>query len=435
MAVHFSKGWLAAMAGSFRPTHIKVRVLHTPTMGDGLMRTFRAPCLWVHMSYEAEVGRHRLHHRMCGTWDMVVIRPQQYYAVINYSTCIAITFGLSHSEQHVPPLSPVLCGQCEVCIRDPLGSQTAFPLTLGVGRVSGKSVTAVASTRRIVPAKRSRPPIDLTKPPKKRNNVGPRAELRQIVREVLNIDGLCKIPRIEWNKPPHPNVLKLALSVGSRTAIQQFCGLVRSRRDPSNDRIRIRCAGDLHARIGQQLNAIRLSRRRSSIEELMIRLSQYSLACEIERSKLGRIRSDPAVLDAIAKKARCSKAGLSRHTKLGNKWVRLCHGRGELMCFILLDSDNPFGVSSTAVHGLNETEIDDLRDLLGIDYVASLCASASAFFDSIEGISQDIEFAWELYDQPLDKLPEKEMLALMRPILPVNRNAYHPNHYPTWPRP
>ncbi|KAF5521323.1 DNA damage-responsive transcriptional repressor RPH1 [Colletotrichum aenigma] len=368
-----------------------------------------------------------------GPGDMVIIRPGQYHAVVNFSSCFATAINFSLPGDRVMPPDLAVCKQCGLYPLQRPDFRVVSPPPLDP--VPGVETEHVSIAERIKLARRpAARPQDL-QPAKKPKTSRPHPELDEIIRQVLKIDKLCHIPRIDHRNPPSPEVLKLAMAIGSRPAIQQFCDLVRSRRDPKNDRTRLYFEGDLQVRITQRLTALGRSQRRSNLERLMVRLDQYYLACDIEQSKQGRLRADSSFLDAIAKKSHCPRDVLSKHVNQGNKWMRLCRERKELLCFIFLDSRNPFGVFLDAWMSLQENDVDVLHRLLSNDYIASLCTAAAALMQSIDGVSHDVEFVWEMRSKPLCSIPEEDMLLLLRPIPQVAENVFEPGRYPTWPRP
>lgn len=371
--------------------------------------------------------------RCAGPGDMVIIRPGQYHAVVNFSSCFATAINFSLPGDRVMPPDLAVCKQCGLYPLHRPDFRVVSPPPLEPVPGVETEHASIAERTRLARRPAARPQD--SQPSKKPKTSRPHPELNEIISQVLKIDKLCHIPRIDHRNPPSPEVLKLAMAISSRPAIQQFCDLVRSRRDPKNDRTRLYFEGDLQVRITQRLTALGRSQRRSNLERLMVRLDQYYLACDIEQSKQGRLRADSAFLDAIAKKSNCPKDVLSKHRNQGNKWMRLCRGRKELLCFIFLDSRNPFGVYLEAWMSLKESEVDSLHQVLENDYIASLCTAAGALLQSLDGLSCDVEFGWELYNTSLCNAPEEKMLSLLCPVPQISHNIFQPSKYPDWPRP
>ncbi|KAF6828815.1 lysine -specific demethylase 4c-like protein [Colletotrichum musicola] len=368
-----------------------------------------------------------------GPGDMVIIRPGQYHAVVNFSSCFATAINFSLPGDRVIPPDLAVCKQCGLYPLHLPDFRVVSPPPLDP--VPGVETEHVSIAERTKLARRPvARPQDL-RTAKKPKTSPPRPELNEIISQVLKIDKLCHIPHIDLRNPPSPEVLKLAMAISSRSAIQQFCDLVHSRRDPKNDRTRLCFQGDLQVRITQRLTALGRSQRRSNLEKLMVRLDQYYLACDIEQSKQGRLRADSSFLDAIAKESNCPKDVLSKHRNQGNKWLRLCRDRKELLCFIFLDSRNPFAVYLEAWMSLKESDVDSLHRLLKNDYIASLCTAAGALLQSLDGLSCDVEFGWELHNTSLCHAPEDKMLSLLCPVSQISHNVFKPSKYPDWPRP
>ncbi|KAF6780740.1 lysine -specific demethylase 4c-like protein, partial [Colletotrichum sojae] len=225
------------------------------------------------------------------------------------------------------------------------------------------------------------------------------------------------------------------MAIGSRPAIQQFCNIVRSRRDPNDDRSRVASSSDPNIRIEQRINNIRKSQQRSDLEKLRKRLDEFYLAEDIEQSKDGRLQSDPTVIGNILKRTGLSKDTFKHHQKWGNKWRVICRGRPALMCFIPL-GQNEFDISSKTYTELESTELDRFHHLIDIPYVHSICTAAEAFLRSLDSTSDDVEFRWEADNMPLHELPENKMLDYLQPFPSSPGNMFHPNDhdlFDAWP--
>ncbi|KAF6787341.1 lysine -specific demethylase 4c-like protein [Colletotrichum sojae] len=365
-----------------------------------------------------------------GRGDMVIIEPGQYHAVVNYSACFATAINFTLPGKPVMPEAMAVCEHCGLCnlqqpdLRRVSPPETAAEPAPATARVAGRKCLT----------KRQAPAAQTTQPAKKPKAIQMQPELAQVIKQVRKVDRLCKIPQIDETDPPTPEVLKLALAIGIRAAIQQFCDLVRSRRDPNNERARLHLSKDLHTRIGQRLGHLGTSQRRSNFERLMVRLDQHCLACDIDQSKQGRIRADTAFLNSLAKEINCPRETITRHQKQGNKWRRLCGNRKELLCFVFLTSQNPFNISVDAFLSLSENDLGMLH-ILDNNYIDELCSAARALLDSMDSVSPDVEFGWEVANKASNDLPENEMLSLLRPTPQASENVYDPGKYPDWPPP
>lgn len=260
-------------------------------------------------------------------------------------------------------------------------------------------------------------------------------ELEETVDQVLKIDRLCKVPLYTDKQPPSPHIMKLALAIHSRPAIQQFWELIRSRRDPNNARSRLTLSDDLRKRIEQRIRTIGASQRRSNLERLFIRLDQFHLAKEMEQAKGGRLQADPSVIAGILTQTGLSRDTFRHHQKLGNKWRTICGGRIGLLCFIFLHGQNSFGISPKSYLDLKDAELHTFQGLLDNPYINSLCTTAEIFLRSLDNSSNDVEFLWEADNKPLHELPEPDMLAYLQPFPLALGNIYDASKHRDWPRP
>ncbi|CAI0654541.1 unnamed protein product [Colletotrichum noveboracense] len=353
-----------------------------------------------------------------GPGDMIIIRPGQYHAVVNFSSCFATAINFSLPGDRVMPPDLAVCKQCGLYPLHRPDFRVVSPPPLDP--VPGVETEHVSIAERTKLARRpAARPQDL-QPAKKPKTSRPHPELDEVIRQVLKVDKLCHIPRIDHRNPPSPEVLKLAMAIGSRPAIQQFCDLVRSRREPNNTRLCL--SNGLYARIKDRLGVISVSQRRTAFEKLLVRLNQYHLACEIKQARDGRIKADGAVLAEIARKAGCSKDTLAYHQKFGNRLMRLCGDRHQLLCLIFLNSKNPFGISPDAFNGLDNAQLQTLHDLLDQPYLASICSAATLFIRSLDSSLEDVDFRWEHESLVAADLPEEKLLSLLQAVPSISEN-------------
>ncbi|KAF9870758.1 hypothetical protein CkaCkLH20_11860 [Colletotrichum karsti] len=170
-----------------------------------------------------------------GPGDMVIIRPGQYHAVVNYSSCFATAINFSLPGDPAMPPDLAVCKQCGLYPLHLPDFRVVSPPPLDP--VPGVETEHVSIAARTKLARRPTARPQDSQPAKKPKTSRPHPELDEIISHVLKIDKLCHVPRIDPRNPPSPEVLKLAMAIGSRPAIQQFCDLVRSRREPNNTRL------------------------------------------------------------------------------------------------------------------------------------------------------------------------------------------------------
>ena len=141
----------------------------------------------------------------------------------------------------------------------------------------------------------------------------------------------------------------------------------------------------------------------------------------------------------IEKENEWLKSALEQHRKVGNKWNRI-YGRYEgLLCFIFLDSGNPFSISPEDYESMTGEDLEVFHRLLKDDYFESIRSAGLAFQRSLDSTKVDIEFRWEGGKVHLDRLSEKELLSCLKPFGTALENLYDKpkfaNQPKTWPWP
>jgi len=111
--------------------------------------------------------------------------------------------------------------------------------------------------------------------------------------------------------------------------------------------------------------------------------------------------------------------------------MRICGDYEGLLCFIFLESTNPFKISADQYLSVEETNLKIFHGLLESDYTTTISSVGKAFLETLQSTTADKEFAWEGKSVPLERLSEKDLL-----LFPIcNNNTYHSEKYPDWPEP
>ncbi|KZL67080.1 lysine -specific demethylase 4c-like protein [Colletotrichum incanum] len=374
-----------------------------------------------------------------GPGDMIVTNPGEYHMVANFTECFAMSIKFLLPGEKVIPEDLAVCEQCGLFPLDHKRFR-AVSCPLADNETERLPVSSNPEYEKLQPKKRPvlRQAAGPLRPGKKQKSAlmpsSADPKLIEVREQIKEVDPMCRIPSFS-GQPPSYVVFKLATVIYSRLAISQFCSLVRSRRDLDTESFRMNFSQDVSARVGQRLGRIEVFQRKTDLGRLCARLETFYLAQDIDNSKNGRIRADPAVIERILKQTKCSKKTLERHRSQGNKWRRLCDGYEGLLCLIFLDGGNPFGISPDSYTSLGEGAVRMFQDLLNSPYIRTLCSAANAFQRSLDSRSYDVEFRWEAGNRSLEKLPENEMLTLLQPLPSAPENIFDADKYQDWLRP
>ncbi|KAK0706894.1 hypothetical protein B0T26DRAFT_478808 [Lasiosphaeria miniovina] len=235
-------------------------------------------------------------------------------------------------------------------------------------------------------------------------------ELVEIERQIRAVDKHCKTPSIEHINPPGPDIFKLAAALWSRPAINQFCSLIRSRRDPS---FRFTSTGEFSTRIKACYQGITIADRKVILNIFLLRYHQVRLARYVEQTKQGTLRADPKLLANIRQDLGLKKAEFDNHLKTGQKWIRICAPCDGLLCFIFISGDNKFGISPTSYLAMTSKGRSAFHRLVFDDeYTTHLHNLGKVFQDSLDSIVEDVEFRLEsICPLDLEQLSEPDLLS------------------------
>lgn len=247
--------------------------------------------------------------------------------------------------------------------------------------------------------------------------------------ELLEADPHCNIPRFDMIAPPDAHILRLATAVRSRHAVQQFCDLVKAKRDLRLHNVLFPTYyGNNAVQRLVILNGLRKSKIITSI-------NQYFFAGEIEKARHGTLRVASEIKKDIIQASGLAARQYEYHLHLGNRWRKISEGFEGILCFILSDKHNPFHVSAAMYRNMNDHELRVFHNLLADDYTQAICTAGKAFQQSLG--ARDSSFAWETskLTNPLYKLPENDMLSYIKPIPLLPEDKHCAAEFPDWPDP
>ena len=280
------------------------------------------------------------------------------------------------------------------------------------------------------------PPPNMSKRPKLS---ALKPDLSQMERYLKRIDRKCVIPLIplQHNRvgPSVPSVLKLVSALLSTPAIMAFCDLVRARRSAETP-LHYWVADDSAAhQIEQRLINLRNLQDKSAFGKFCVHVEEFELARAMECKRKGRIRNDSRDIEDTLKGCGWDYQTFKRHESRGRKWLRLCRPYPGILCFLLINSANVFGVSRADYLDLSDTDLSLFHALLDNEHTKTINAIGEKFLDSLSPIANDVEFRWEGQTVPWHKLSMPQALEKLAPVPWEMKNVYAPEDYPNWSRP
>jgi hypothetical protein len=381
---------------------------------------------------------------IAGPGQVVMTKPRQYYAVVNITKNMAVAINFTPPDEPIMDYDLPVCPECGLHpLPDDKMRRIPYKPTLPVRTNKRQGNPGISQPRE----KRQRCP-DAIQPGERRRigrhssrqqaivklpqTTGVPQDLKGTAGQIKKIDTLCHLPSMK-GKPP-VTVFKLVAAIGSRAAIQQFFTLVAEIRSPGNT-AGVDAIGDSSARAIQRALRIKTSERKSTLAKFLIRLDQVFLVQELNMSKGGRIRTDEKLLRKIEERASWSKATLEHQRKTGNKWNRVCGDYTGLLCFIFLDSENPFSLCPEDYLSMTDPDLEVFHRLLEDDYFESIRSAGKAFQESLNITSADVEFCWEGRETPLNPFSEKDILPYLKPFPSTFENVYDKDKFYNQPRP
>lgn len=217
------------------------------------------------------------------------------------------------------------------------------------------------------------------------------------------------------NGHQHDQVLKLVAAMQSRSALLQFCSMVKASRAQSSSRS-FKNTNSYEERLVQCITNLNISETDSDVQKLRVRLDQIRLVDHLENSGTGQLRCSSEVKQRVLRSANWTEAKLEGHQKKGGKWKKVRGTFTGILCFIFPQRGNTDKIKQKDYLDLtnNSKLLAAFHDLLRNDYTQTMCAAGEAFEDSLTGGSL-VQFRWEAENVDIWSLPEEEILPYMAP--------------------
>ncbi|KJK74039.1 hypothetical protein H634G_10663 [Metarhizium anisopliae BRIP 53293] len=333
--------------------------------------------------------------RCTGPGDLLVTKPRQYHAVINFTNSYAISTNfLPPGEDAIPPGLRVCseCGLRNLYKQVKMAKPKATPVNK---RVSIHQAVSEVSEHRVSP-----------------NHL---QELKCKKNAKESVNSVCTTPIEDPNGHQHDQVLKLVAAMQSRSALLQFCSMVKASRAQSSSRS-FKNTNSYEERLVQCVTNLNISETDSDVQKLRVRLDQIRLVDHLENSRTGQLRCSSEVKQRVLRAVNWPEAKLEGHQKKGSKWRKVRGTFTGILCFIFPQRGNPDKIKQKDYLDLanNPKLLAAFHDLLRNDYTQTMCAAGEAFEDSLTGGSL-AQFRWEAENVDIWSLPEEEILPYMAP--------------------
>ncbi|KIW76812.1 hypothetical protein Z517_09256 [Fonsecaea pedrosoi CBS 271.37] len=238
----------------------------------------------------------------------------------------------------------------------------------------------------------------------------------------------------------------LAAAIFSKPAIEQFLGLVRSRRNPCSDLV-IGDPDDPTGQISRCLTGIDNAKCDKNLKQFLTRLYELYLSRAVANLLSGRLRLDPNVIGRIWETLGWSYSKYRRHLNSGKHWEEICGKYDGLLCFIPLArassrqnqglTDDEFAIFDSQHYSkMSEDDIKIFHAQLDQEAMTALiCRAGKAFQESLDSDKMDVEFCFEGRPFPPYTKVTMDVLERLQPFPSLEENHYDASEYPDWERP
>ncbi|KAF3768342.1 histone-lysine N-methyltransferase activity/ cell cycle [Cryphonectria parasitica EP155] len=385
-----------------------------------------------------------------GPGDMVVTRPGQYHTVVNLTTCFAIAINFTLPDE--PALRPTKA--CCVCGLYSL-SNTAITKVAPqqddieeearstAATVGGLAPSTQSSSSSHLPAQPTR--ISLPVKPLRQATLRPKAPTQEIAStasantsskrkaKAVQSERVMKSQRLDHvsrrlDSETRASLTDLIRFIRSPAAIEQFCDLVKAKREPDPaDTAFVQLS---HGTLENAVYCLKMIIQGEQRYRTTKRLHQHTFAKQCAKVAVGRQRLDSTVKRKMLKEYRLSSKDFDRHRQEGNQWATFCGNFEGLLCFL------PQNLSTSQMQKyLNDAELRYFHDRLAEeeDYITRICCAGKAFQESLG--SDDISFVWESRNILIYDMTEAELLSNLQPVHSIPRNSYVESDFNGAPNP
>ena len=328
-----------------------------------------------------------------GPGDLMVTRPRQYHAVINYSDSYAISTNFLPAGEAAIPSELRVCPECglnDLYKQTKTATQKTSSLTKATSRL--KANTHERQNSKLIKALDNRGQTENRNIPSANTTEGDSSDHQR------------------------DHISKLAMAIRSKSTLSQFCSLVAARRS-QQDNGSFRDTNDYEEGFAQCVSNLNSSETGSDLQKLRVRLDQIRLVDNLENTRSGQLRCTSEVKQRVLKRFNWTESRLEDHQKKGNKWRKICGPFPGLLCFMFPQRGNVDKIKQKDYFDLasDSAQLEAFHRLLRNNYVQSLCIAGKALQDSLMGGSSLDQFKWEMDNIEIWNLDEEEVLPYMAP--------------------
>lgn len=220
-----------------------------------------------------------------GLGDMIITKPRQYHAVVNFSSCFARSINFLLPGEEPLPEKLLVCKDCGL-----------YPL-----HPKHYPVQVVGAVERLPQHTNKRKATDSQR--NTRTSSALTRKINQTVEVIKHKDPMCSIQPCDATDFPKPNILKLAAAIWSLLVVLQFTSFVKARRARHIGQTIPKGTIRLEA-LKQEAKCLFDAEAKSELHGLRVRLCQYALAREVDASKTWQRRVSSDLIDKIAGKCK-----------------------------------------------------------------------------------------------------------------------------------
>jgi len=325
-----------------------------------------------------------------GPNEMVITRPRQYHAVVNYTSCFARSTNFVPDEQALLPTKVVVCEQDGLYpLHQVHPMQVVVAPTTHPAPTPDRQSEGQKRKRKALPSKVE----DVAQPKSARALERGRTastaahEIARLAKSLLRQDPELNLPDVR--RLSNPTILKLAAALRGSSCTQQVKSLCQERaKDKSSaSHAVIRRTGNDDEVWESRITYLRAATAGSAFQKFKIRLIEYAIAEKVDKGRRRwRLRADTSELDAFADQfwpEDTGKQKLRYHLSRGRKWLRLCGSWVGLLAYIPLHRVDSLGIGPKDYWALGESDIERFHDMFTDDFGKSICSTGKTVVEMV----------------------------------------------------
>ena len=352
---------------------------------------------------------------VAGPGEIVMTKPYQYHAVVNYTPCIARSINFLLREEPIIRQKTTVCSDCGLSdLRDEVKAEYEI--------IEVEATAKIEQRLSELKLEAKRKPV---KAPGTERVTRARSSHDNLLDQIKKYDPRCGILTSAISPTTSDKIIQLAATLLSRKTLQLLCSIIEAWM--ANKSPRMMLSEDPEIRLVQNLQSI-VKDRGQELEKLRRRVIHVNVFWRWKCHLNGGSRADSAYINKCIEGTDLKYHDVDFFRTKGKQLAWLCGMPREsptavwrgIISLIPPAKHDMFGLKSSDfvsqrrnTNILTDAEVLALHSLIDTEYFKHVCSMAAIFQDALEE-GRDVDVAWKGEKIDWSELDDAEVIEKFR---------------------